>query len=253
MNRRIALVLVAVLLTTVGAGSVYAYAAQADRRALAGQRLATVLVASGRIPAGTAGGAATTLVTHRDLPAGLVPAGALTDLTGVGQQVTAQDVLPGEVLLTAMFAAQAKALADGGDALLALPPGKVAISVQLVDRQRVGRFVKPGDFVAVYATSADKDKAQTRLLFRRLQVLAVGATSTRGAQPQSGPTPAAGAQPEAPVPSAVFTLALDIVQGESLVHASEVGALNLGLESSSTVTTGPAGPVGNAQVFGGTS
>lgn len=244
MNRRIVLVVAALTMTLVGIGAVYAYAASADRRATAGQALVPVLIASDLIPAGTAAKSASAKVTTKQMPKALVPKDALVEIADVDHLYTGQAVLPGEVLIRGMFTDRAGL--SRSVTLLDLPAGKVAMSVDLLDRQEVGRFVRPGDFVAIYATSNwNKDTAQTHLLFRRVQVLAVGLTSTKADLSKSVSSTAAQTT------TTVMTVAVDIVQGESLAQASETGALNFALEDAKTVTAGSPGPIGNAQVFGG--
>ena len=243
MNRRIVLVVIALVLTVAGMGSVYAYASQADKRATAGQTLVTVLVATSRIPAGTTVGKVEPMVKEQQMPAAIAPAGALSMLPTDKTKVTRQDVLLGETLLSEMFSDRATAAQNA--TLLDLPPGKVAIGVELDDKQQVGHFVRPGDFVAVFATSNwNKEIAKTKLLLRRVQVLSVGATSNRSELPKG---PSANQQNTT---TTVLTLAVDLAQGAALVHAAEIGAVSFALEDARSRTTGPDAPVGNAQVFG---
>jgi pilus assembly protein CpaB len=243
MNRRIVLVVIALVLTVAGMGSVYAYASQADKRATAGQELVTVLVATSRIPAGTAVGKVDALVKEQQMPAAIAPAGALSSLPSDKTRVMRQDVLLGETLLSEMFSDRSTAAQSA--TLLQLPPGKVAIGVELDDKQQVGRFVRPGDFVAVFATSDwNKDQAKTKLLLRKVQVLSVSTTSNKAELPK-GP-----AKNEQNAPTTVLTLAVDLTQGAALVHAAEVGAVSFALEDARSRTTGTDAPVGNTQVFG---
>lgn len=246
VNRRILLVVVAIMLTAAGMGSVYAYANQADRRAAEGQKLVTVLVATSRIPAGTEVGRLKGMLKEQQVPVAVTPAGALSSLPAESSRVTGQDVLLGETLLADMLTEPSTAAQN--TTLLALPPGKVAMGVSLEDRQQVGGFVRPGDFVAVYVTSDwNKERAVTKLVLRRVQVLSVARTSNRQSLPK-GPS---GDQANAT--ETVVTLAVDVTQGATLAHAAEVGNITLALEDSKSSTKGADTPVGNAQVFGGRS
>lgn len=243
MNRRIVLVVVALVLTAAGMGSVYAYASQADKRATEGQKLVTVLVATSRIPAGTAVSKLKEQLKEQQMPAAVTPAGALSSLPSDTSQVTAQDVLLGETLLADMLTDRTTAAQNA--TLLALPPGMLAMGVELEDKQQVGRFVRPGDFVAVYATSDwNKEIARTKLILRRAQVLSVALVSNKQALPK-GPSKA-----EANETTTVLTLAVDLAQGAALAHASQIGKVTFALEDSRSNLTGGDGAVGNPQVFG---
>lgn len=249
MSRRLVLLVTALLVTLLGVGGVYAYASKADQRAAGNQTLTPVLVAKSLIKAGTSAKDAAPLTQTRRIAAGSIPEGALVDLGGVTGKAVSTDVYPGEVLLGAMFASPEAVAASGADALLAVPPGLAAMSVELVDKQRVARFVQPGDFVAVYATR--KDSAVTRLLFPHVQVLAVGPVSTKGIQ--AAPKVTSGAKADTTVASSVLTLAVDLVQGGLLAHASEAGDLTFALETLKTNIGVPQAPVSGSDVYGGVS
>ena len=62
---------------------------------------------------------------------------------------------------------------------LGIPEGKMAISVNLTDPDRVAGFVNPGSQVAVFLTGNDGQTGQpfTRMLFDRVMVLGVGSTT----------------------------------------------------------------------------
>lgn len=249
MSRRLVLFVVALVVCLAGVGTVYAYASSADTRATRNQTLVSVLVARTTIKAGTSAADARSQVTTKRIAQASLPDQPLASLAQLGDQSVDTDVYPGEVLQAAMFASSDKVAGTAGDQLLAVPAGKLAMSVELKDKERVGGFVKPGDLVAIYVTSGnDKSAAVTRLLFPKVEVLAVGTVSTKGVQPK--PAGTAGSQQSATVPTTVLTVAVDLQQGALLAHASELGTLTFGLETNKTTVSGQTSTVTNGDVFG---
>ena len=200
MKRRALTAALAVLLAIIGTAGVLAYVRQADSRAVAGMRAVTVLVARQRIPSGTSAGSAlrSGLLGSQTLPASSVPADALRSLAGLSGLVTDADVPPGQLLLRPMLVTPAQV--TGG---LALPPGMVAVTIQLCLPEAVAGNLHAGSLVAVYDTQASGNggtltaqpncsgphqqqspaSARTRLVLPRVQILSVGAA---GAGAQTG-------------------------------------------------------------------
>ena len=253
MGRRVGLLLAAVVVGLLGTSSVFAYVGQVEDRAQAGQELVEVLVADDRIAAGTTGGTLERerLVVRRSLPRKAVPEGALTSLSSVRSQSLSADVYPGELLLAPKFA---ESVARTGS--LVIPPGKLALSVELGDPQRVAGFVVPGSEVAIFntmdkasgravvtakqtgaaTTSVDVDAAadasETRLLLARVPVIAVGPTTLREGEDDSN---------DEKVAKAVLTVAVTQTEAEKLVHAATRGEVYFGLLSTSSKTGGSQG------------
>ncbi len=242
MQRRIALLVGALVVALAGTTLIFLYFNQKTAAATEQEASGSVLVATALIPEGTTGQAVLDqgLVELTELPARAVTPGALTDLIPVGTQVTTTDIQPGEQLLGAKFIDPAKA--DS----LAIPDDKVAVSVELAsDAQRVANYISPGSEVAVFDTYAVKepqpeprpagsaeqvvDKA-TALLLDRALVLAVGVKPTTAA-------PGEAAQPNA---GTVVTLALSIEDAQEVAHAAQTGAITLGLLTDTSRTGTPA-------------
>lgn len=174
MKRRlIAVVLAGVLALFAGAATVL-YVARSNDRAVAGQEPVEVWLTMQPVPRGTTLGQARSdgLIRPDRVPARSVPANVLRDL-GDDTLVAMSDIAAGEVLLTGRFGDET---AQGPQALT-VPAGHVAASVKVEDPQRVGPFVKPGDFVALFFS----DGVSARVVFSRVQVLGVGAESERTA------------------------------------------------------------------------
>lgn len=245
--RRVLLFLVALVLALVGTGAVYAYVNKAEARAVAGQRPASVLVAKVFIPAGTSGRVAKGLFVTKQLARAMVPQGALQDAESVSTQSAKSDIYPGQVVVAAEFGTPATAVPGA----LAIPAGKLAMSVELLDEERVAGFVKPGSEVAIFATKDfDKPGAVTRMIIARALVLAVGPTPSKGKQndDKAGKNGQGG-----PILTTVLTVAVGAPDAEKLAHASEIGKVYFALVSSSSNTAGADVPVDNDSVFGRTA
>lgn len=257
MARRILLFLVAVAVALFGTGSVLTYASQANSRAMADQAPVQVLVATGLVPAGMTAEDAQgkKLLALESIPSKVVPQGALTDLTSVAGQVTAQDVHPGEVIIRPRFVSQQVA------GSIQIPGSGMAMSVQVQDPQRVGGFVLPGSEVAIFdtyeveAATGNVGKpvvdSATRMLLNRVKVIAVGPTalSTVGGQaPKKEDDAAAAAAAPSQDPAAVLTLAVDAAQAVKLAHAAQTGRLYFALLSG-TSKTGGTPAVDNSTLF----
>ncbi len=163
MGRRTILLVAACLVAALGAGLVFLYTNTAGD-ASASESI-EVYVATAEIQPGTSGsslGAAN--VQQKALPASAIPNGALTNLADVADKNTLVTILPGQPLLAAQFA---NGNATGG---LPIPAGKLAISVELGDPQRVAGFVQPGSYVTVFSTN----NGATTALLPSAYVVAVG-------------------------------------------------------------------------------
>lgn len=225
MKRRVGLLSAAIVVALFGTLAVYAYVNRVEAKTVNANAPVNVLVAAAQIPTGTTGAtlAQSKLASLQAVPRKNVPAGALTELSGVTNKQLASDVFPGEVLLAAKFTDREQARTGA----LAIPGNKLAVSVQLDDPQRVAGFVVPGSQVAVFDT-ADSDSGtdgttRTGVILPRVQVIAVG-PSTLQANGSTG----AGQQQ---TPTAILTVALTQGQAERLVLAQETGSLYLGLLS----------------------
>jgi pilus assembly protein CpaB len=251
MARRAVLFLLALVLALVGTGAVLAYVRQVDKRAVADRAPVVVLVAKDTIPAGMTAQQATDkgLLESKELPGNAVPADSLDSITAIKEQVAISDIYQGEVLLLPKFSAQQVTGA------LTIPTGKMAVSVQLGDPQRVGGFVLPGAEVAIFNTfeveqASNKSAkpgqlevtvdATTRLLLPRIPVIAVGPSTLRSAS---------GKDDKEQIPVTILTVAVTQSEGEKLVHAAQTGELYFALLNGQS-KTGPSDGVNNFTLFG---
>jgi pilus assembly protein CpaB len=235
MGRRTILLIAAIAVAALGTALVFMYANRAEDMALKGQAPVEVLVATAGIQSGTSGTAISEAgaVELKKLPAASVPAGALSDLTPVADLMTLGSVFEGQVLLQPMFGSPQAA--SGG---LALPEGKMGVSVQLSDPQRVAGFVKPGSEVAVFVTTAaegrgaDASAAETSLLLERVQVVAVGPSTVSS----TTTTSEEGTTNTEEIPFAILTLALDQEQAQKVILATSTAQIHFALLGAASKT-----------------
>jgi pilus assembly protein CpaB len=212
VGRRTLLLVAAIVVAALGTVLIFAYVRNADNRALKDREPVEVLVAKTLIKAGTLGSEAerTGSFKLQKIPRDATIVGVLSDPRPISQLVAVGDIYPGEQIITAKFAAA------GTTSILPIPPGKVAMSVQMGDPQRVAGFVQPGSEVAVFVTVTPKPPIpnvsdQSRVLLARISVLAVGPTTLRAAPEGEGNKES--------LPTAIITLAADQVQAEKLMFA----------------------------------
>ena len=148
MDRRKALLLVAAVIAAVGTLLVFLYVRGADTRADQRYDAVQVLRVVKPIAAGetveaaqSAGKIESGSVSKKDL----LP-DALTGTEPIAGKVATTNIYPGEQLVSSKFGA------TGATNGLAIPKGKIAISINLSDPSRVAGFVNPGDKVAIFLT-----------------------------------------------------------------------------------------------------
>jgi pilus assembly protein CpaB len=222
MRGRVVAVLVALALAVAATAALVAYAAGADRRAIANQEPVLVYVAKARIPAGTGGEDAQNrgLIERTALPRRAVAGGAVRSLEQLGGRITAVDIVPGEQLLAARWVGRGEA---PGGRLLAIPEGHQAVSIALDPTRQVSGFVTPGDRVSVVVSLTlprrGRPQRTSRFLLQDVQVLAIGATAQEGRRAGQGRNQSLSA----------VTLAVRPADVERVVFAAENGSLYLSL------------------------
>jgi len=252
MNRRIVMTAVAVILAMVGTAAVYGYVKKADSRALAGQAPVAVLIVSKLIPAGTTAKEVRTgdYVREDHVPADATPTGSVKAMNADWQgDVATAAIRPGQVVLREMFGT--KVATTSG---LAIPAGKVVVSVKLTTDGDVAGYVQPGSQIAIFDTfillngknvpsgsknsSDKKDNWATKLLLPRVDVLAVSKGAPHGVktgldEANSGVTD-----------TLLVTVAVTQKDAERLIHVAQTGMPYAALLSDSS-TSAPAPGVDN--------
>lgn len=193
--------------------------------ALAGDA-ARVWVATEDAPAGIPARQAVEGALRQAVPLNVVPPRVLADAPPEGS-VTARPLLAGQILTERDFAAKVPPA-------LRVPPGHVAVAVDLPDAARVGRFVQPGSLVRMFGLA---DRAVGNVILERVLVLARGAT-TQGHS--AGPTPQSddglsAASGEA-ASDGIITVAVRPADASRVLAAAARGELALGLLPEASVS-----------------
>jgi pilus assembly protein CpaB len=249
MTRRIVAIFVAIVLAALGTAGVLFYAVTADKRARANIDGVTVAIADKPLPLGTSGAQirAQKLIRLEKLPKESVPSDYLADVgADLDKLVLTSDLAPGQVLLRAMFGAQATVTSG-----LTLPDGKLAVTVQTGVPEQVAGYVRKGSHVAVFLTYKLVDKngqetkvQRTRVLLDDVEVLTVGTY-----QPPSDTTTSNGTATNANG-QLLVTLAVDQAQAERVIEGLNTGKLYLGLLNEN-VDVKPGPGVDNTDTSGG--
>lgn len=257
MKRRIGLIVLAVVLALVGTVAVYSYAHNADKRAVAATRSANVLYAKKQIPAGTSWDEAVKgdYFTQEKVPVDAAPSNALSNTADSipGDEVATADIASGQIVVRPMFGAK-----TASTGILAIPKGKMAVSVTLPADADVAGFVQSGSQVAIYATfkragqgstarelpltDNSTDIYATKLLLPRVGVIATS---------QDAPSDLNGAKSSNnnnSTNNVLVTVALSQADAERMILAQQIGQLYLALLSDSSVTAAGGG-IDNAAIF----
>lgn len=239
MGRRRLLILGAALVAALGVALVVVYARGADQRAEARFGGVKVLVAAERLVPGETVAAAEEAgkIRAATVARGDVLDGAVRAVDDLGKQVVLVPVYPGEQLIAAKLGA-----AGDAQATLPIPPGKMAVSVNLTDAARVSGFLQPGSEVAVFLNGTAQDTQQpfTRLLLPRVTVLGVGSTAPVSTAPVSTAGGEDGeAAPEELAPT-LLTIAVGQRDAQKVLYASSNGELAFALlNGDSDIAPGP--------------
>ncbi len=241
-NRRFTGLAAALLMAVVGTFALMAYVQSAKDKAVAGERMVTVLVAKDRIAKGTAVSKLGAAVKRTEVPAKVRAEGAVTSLDSLKGRVTATELLPGEQIVAPRFVTPEQARSG----TVTVPPGLLRVSVGLSAERMVGGAVTPGETVAVFASFAPQvGPYETHLTLHKVLVVAVaygqapdeagaGAKDTKSSDDKDGEDKVS----VAPSGNLIVTLALDAPSAEKLVFAAEHGSVWLGAEPKDAPTGG---------------
>lgn len=222
MNRRTVLLIVAVIIAMLGTALVFLYVRGADQRAE--DRFDTVDVLTAVAPiepgetiedAATAGKLSLEAVAQDDL----LP-NAQTSIEAISGSVATTRVYAGEQIISDKFGTEVESTNA-----LSIPKGMMAVSVNLTDTARVAGFVNPGTEVAIFLNGNDDSGPFSRLLLEKVQVIAVGSTSTT----QTTTTSPEGTQTTEELPKTLMTLALRQDDAEKVLYSQSNGELAFGL------------------------
>ncbi len=251
MNRRILLVILAVGLALGGTLAVYAYAHNADQRAIDNTRAAKVLIVDKEVPAGTSWADAVKggFFSNERVPVNSAPTTAVADTNAAIplDEVATATIASGQIVVRQMFGSHTPTTG-----VLPIPKGLIAISVSAPKNADVAGFVQAGSEVAVFHTfklkspqlaksgaTAGDDLMATKLLLARVEVLAVS---------QDAPSDLNGGKTDNgnnSTDNVLVTMAMSQKDAERLILAQNTGDLYVGLLSQSSVTDADDGGVLN--------
>jgi pilus assembly protein CpaB len=183
MNRRLISIVLALVLAAAGTLAVLAYVGRADERALSGTTAVSVLVAARPIPAGTAVEKLLPegYLRSRNYPTGAVPDDAISQLTAAQKGLIIGGTVRQGALITASLMEQKTA-----NQPFVIPDGRIAVTVQMGEAERVADYAKPGTKVVIFVSlhrSWTKKKGEeetvynehnVKVLMADVPVLAIG-------------------------------------------------------------------------------
>jgi len=149
-----------------------------------------------------------------EIPEGVLPTGAYTDLTDVEGKVSTTSIARGEILVAERFAEHHR-----GSTLAALvAPNMRAVTVRVDDVIGVGGFLLPGNKVDVLAARRDRNqRATSETILTNIKVLAVDQT--------------AATEENEPVIVRAVTLEMTPKEAEKIVKARTEGTIQLTLRN----------------------
>lgn len=246
MVRRLLGITAAVVLAAVGSLLLVSYVRSAEARALAGEEVVEVLVATNDVPKGTSAEELADLVTTEQVPVKVRAVGSVADLDTLEGTVTAVDLVAGEQLVKPRFVTP-EALSE--ESRIEVPDGLQEVTLSLAPQRAMGGKVQPGDTVGLFASFEIDDEREDeqiaaedreayrqrlsdtakmilhKLLVTNVQWEQVPATPAEGEEPATG-----GGVELAPTGNLLVTFAVNVDQAERMVFTAEHGTIWLSAE-----------------------
>ena len=226
MSRRMMGVVAAIVLGALGTFVLVAYVRGAEDRAVAGEKMVGVVVASKTIDAGTAAEDLEALTSRQRVPQKVRGDGAIRSLKDVRGLVTATDLVPGEMLLKPRFASPGEVTKGVG--VVKIPKGYVEITLSLKPERAVGGLIKPGSRVAAIGTATDSS-SETESTPRALLVHQVLVTNVQIVDKNGEPS-REETKDTAPTKDLLVTLAVDDETAAKILDFAANGDVWLGAE-----------------------
>jgi pilus assembly protein CpaB len=226
MSRRMMGVVAAIVLGALGTFVLVAYVRGAEDRAVAGEKMVSVVVAAKTIDAGTAAEDLEALTSRQRVPQKVRSDGAIKSLKDVRGLVTATDLVAGEVLLKPRFASPGEVTKGVGE--VKIPKGYVEITLSLKPERAVGGLIKPGSRVAAIGTAKDSS-SETESTPRALLVHQVLVTNVQIVDKNGEPS-REETKDTAPTKDLLVTLAVDDETAAKILDFASNGDVWLGAE-----------------------
>jgi pilus assembly protein CpaB len=167
MRKRVIGFVAALVLALIGTTLLVAFVRGAEDRALAGETIVEVYVASTKIAQGTAGEDLGEMVSLEKIPTKVQVEGAVGDLEDIDGLVAEVDLLPGEQITFDRFV-ERSSISRYARTVLA-PEGMLEMTMSLSPERVVGGSIRPGDTVAIVASFNPFD-IQTAVLPQGLDI-----------------------------------------------------------------------------------
>ena len=211
LNRRMVIVIGAVVGAALAAVATWSYLQGADRRAYADANLVRVYRVSKPIPKGALGAEVLDhgFVAADAIPQRFRPSTALADANAIRGKVALTALPVGQVIVDGQFVDPKVASSSFAQRI---PAGQVAISVQVDQVKGVAELIEPGDKVNVFTLSADGE----HLLLQNVDVIAVGKTPA----PLPGEAPPAKDAAASPVGRGLITFAVPATAAARIAFAT---------------------------------
>jgi pilus assembly protein CpaB len=223
--------LLAAVLALAGALLTFMYAQGADARAMRDMEPVDVLVVTEEVPASTPIEDLPEFLAVESLPVAAVPAGALDSLESLDAlsgQVTAVELLKGEVLLPRRLIDPAALQVPN---TVPVPEGLQEVTFALDPQRVIGGRIIAGDTIGVFVSfvaSEDQPDDFTQRVFHRTLVTsvqrAVDQPTEEGVAPSSG---------------LMVTVAVGDVDAARIIYAAEYGSVWLTKEPESAIQEPP--------------
>ncbi len=212
------------MLSLITATSVFVYTSGIESRMRSEQKLVPTLMARQAIPVGMSLSSAFSsgLIEVREVAKQTLPFEAISAVDSKnGALVALYELQPGQFITTPNFGERAT-----NTSALKIPQGLLAVTVTIGEPEKVATFLQPGSEIAIFGTvdssSGGKNTKITKVLFPRVQVLAIGNQLV------------AGDSSKAPVTSSnLITLAVSPAQAIKLINAVRSLSLYFALRSDS--------------------
>lgn len=242
MDRRRLLLILAVFVAIIGTALVFLYVQGADNRAQDKVASVQVLQATQNVAAGEKydDALAAGKISLQEVPKTVVDSnvGAVTSTDILKGKVASVPIFPGQVIVTGQFGNTVATTATN----LPVPPGMMAISVNLTDPDRVAGNIQNGSDVAIFVTgeltgtpgstsggagTTNTGVQSTRLLLPKVTVLNVG--SPQPPATSTTTTAGDGTQTTEQLPRTLLTIAVNQKEAQKVILASKALNLTFGL------------------------
>ncbi|TML57032.1 MAG: Flp pilus assembly protein CpaB [Actinobacteria bacterium] len=227
-NRRLIIIIAAVVIGLAAAGGAYSYLNSTQNRANKGAKLVQVFVVKTDIPKGTTGDDAISkgLIKSSQISEKVRPLTALVTLDSIRGKVALTTLPVNQVVVDGQFVAPAAAQTTFAQRI---PADQVAVTLNFDQLHAVGGLVAPGDRVDIMLVTG----AGAQILYQNVNILAIG----------TSPAPQAGEAPSVVAPGAgsgLITFAVPAEAAERLTIAGGTMYLLLVAPDNKARPVGPA-------------